>query len=233
VEISPMYPDYSQVVMEDKDLYTGYGYALINKTANKVAKTAIDNVRSWSDVKGAVHPYVEVLDQSPTFSLYQFWKHISIYIDLEGVYYLMAVRNVADNRVGSIQEFKLLNPYNITRILDSNNMDVGGYVETRKGMQRDIPKEMIIEIRDLNPFSEDIAYAMTDAAKESQFTLKTSGDHTRNALKHNINAPGIINTDVILPDEQFQNFKARVNAHTKGEPIFGNGAKPSHGKICQ
>jgi hypothetical protein len=65
---------------------------------------------------------------------------------------------------------------------------------------------------------------MIDAAKESQFTMKQSGDYTRHAIKNNMSAPGIIGTDVLLPDEEFENFKARVTNQEKGTPLFGNGS---------
>ena len=38
---------------------------------------------------------------------------------------------------------------------------------------------MIIEMAELNPFDEDKPFAMTDAAKDSQFTIKTADDYTR------------------------------------------------------
>ena len=218
-----MNPGWTDVRMSDQDLYTGYSYAAIRNRANKVSKIANKHVRTKSEVEDLEHPYLETLDLSRTFSNKQFWSEISTFMDLEGVYYLMAVRAVQDGRVGNIQEFKLLNPYNIRRVLDSESLKVTGYVETRKGFVREIPKELIIEIRELNPFDEDTPYAMTDAAKESQFILKTAGDYTRHALKHNVNAPGIISTDVILDEQEFRNFTERVKNHTKGEPIFGNG----------
>ena len=108
--------------------------------------------------------------------------------------------------------------------MDSTNPTiVKGYIETRKGMIREIPVDMIIEIRELNPFNEDDSLSMTDAAKENQFILKTAGDFTRFALRNNINAPGILSTDVVLEEEEFKKFMNRVKEHTKGEPIFGNG----------
>lgn len=210
--------------MSDQDFYTGYAYAAIRKNANKVARLAMENVRTESEKEDFIHPYLPLITDSNTFSEHQFWRDISTFLDLEGVYYLMAIRAAADGRFGEVQEFKMLNPYNIKRVLSGDQLEVVGYVETRKGMTREISKDMIIEIRDLNPFSEDAPFSMSDAARESQYTLKTGGDYTRNALKHNINAPGIITTDVILDKEQFENFTERVKQHTKGEPLFGNGA---------
>ncbi len=223
-----MFPNWTDVEISDRDLYSGYSYAAIRNRSNKVAKTAIDYVYTDSN-DDKMHPYLQLIDTSQTFSVYQFWNTISTYLDLEGVFYLMAVRSVITSdtgvsRYGYVKEFKLLNPYNIRRVLDKDTMTVAGYVETKSGMSREIPPEMIIDIRELNPFSDNEPFALTDALKESQFTLKTSGDYTRHTLKHNINAPGILTTDVILDDKEFTNFVERVKSHTKGEPLFGNGS---------
>ena len=223
-----MFPNWTDVEISDRDIYTGYSYAAIRNRSNKVAKTALDYVYTDSN-DDKMHPYLQLIDTSPTFSVYQFWNTISTYLDLEGVFYLMAVRNIATSdtgvtRYGNVKEFKLLNPYNIRRVLDKDTLKVAGYVETKSGMSREIPPEMIIDIRELNPFSDNEPFALTDALKESQFTLKTSGDYTRHTLKHNINAPGILTTDVILDDKEFTNFVERVKSHTKGEPLFGNGS---------
>lgn len=216
-----MKSDWTDLLMSDKDHYTGYSYAAIRNRSNIVSKLASENVK----IEGAeTHPYLDLIWNSNTFTEYQFWHDISTYLDLEGVYYLMAVRAVAEGRVGNVQAFKLLNPYNIRRVLSQDKLSVAGYLESKKGMVREIPKEMIIEMRELNPFDDELPYAMTDASKDSQFTLKTAGDYTRHAIKGNINAPGIISTDIILPDQDFANFASRVKSHTKGEPIFGNGS---------
>ncbi|MFA5300258.1 MAG: phage portal protein, partial [Lutibacter sp.] len=218
-----MRSDWTDVVMSDADLYTGYGYAAIRNRANKVARIATKEITTESSKKNFEHPYIETISKSPTFSNYNFWQSISTYLDLEGVYYLMAIRAVSPEKVGHIKEFKLLNPYNIRRVMDKDGINVGGYIETKNGFVREIPKEMIILIQELNPFDENKPYAMTDAAKESQFTLKTANDYTRHSLRNNINAPGILSTDVALEKEDFENFVKRVKNHKKGEPIFGNG----------
>lgn len=229
-----MIPGWDEVMMSDRDLYTGYSYAAIRNRSNAVARVALDHIRTDASKKitdaakkseePVIHPYLALISSSPTFSDHKFWADISTYLDLEGIYYLMALRNSNDSRTGDIQEFKMLNPYLIRRVLDPSTLEVTGYVETRGSLVREIPREMIIEMRELNPFDENAPYAMTDAAKESQFTLKTTGDYTRHSLKNNVNAPGILTTDVILPQPDFENFKSRIVNHTKGEPIFGNGS---------
>lgn len=230
----PLVQDWSKVVMTDKDLYTGYSFAAINNRANKLAQVATDNLKTDAEkriIKASrakeevvTHPYIELIDSSKTFSNYRFWYDISTFLDLEGVYYLMAVRAVDGERVGRVQEFKLLNSYNVRRIRNQETGEIGGYVESRDGLVREIPPQMIIDIRTLNPFSSDEPYAMTDALKEFQFTLKQAGDYTRHSLKNNMAAPGILSTDMLLEDEQFKNFVSRVTNQEKGLPLFGNGA---------
>lgn len=225
-------PNWSEILTNDKDLYTGYVYGAIRNRANYVARIAVDHVATKSDISNEtelVHPYLQMIWNSKTFSEYAFWYVISTYLDLEGVFYLMIVRAYDENRkqgtgsFGNALEFELLNPYNVRRIVNEKTLEVGGYVEMRNGLEREIPPEMIIEIRELNPFKPEDPYSMTDAAKDNQFTLKTAGDYTRHSIRGNINAPGIISTDVMLEDEKFKNFKARVQGHVKGGPIFANG----------
>lgn len=233
----PLVQDWSKVIMNDEESYTGYSYAAINKRANKVAYLALNNIKTRG-TKQAMdaarakeeelkHPYLSVIDESPTFSNFKFWHDIAAYLDLEGVYYLMVIRNFANDgsntRYGNIQAFKMLNPYNIRRIKNKETLAIGGYVEAREGLVREIPPEMIIEIRDLNPFNEDDPFSMIDAAKGSQYTLKQAGDYTRHSLKNNMAAPGIISTDMLLEPEQFSNFVSRVTNQEKGLPLFGNG----------
>lgn len=230
----PLVQDWSQVVMRDQDLYTGYSYGAIRNRANAIAQLATNNLKT--DASKAVmeaarakdesllHPYLPIIEASDSFDDYTFWKDISVFLDLEGVYYLMAVRTVSGNRVGHVQEFQMLNPFEVRRIINKDTLEVGGYVELRQGKSREIPPQMIIEMRELNPFSHEDPYSMGDAMRDSQFTMKSAGDYTRHSIRNNINAPGAISTDVQLDPEQFANFKARIVNHEKGEPIFGNGS---------
>lgn len=234
----PMIQDWSQVVMTDQDMYTGYMYASIRNRANGVAQLATNNLKTdaakqitetakKNDTE-VIHPYLDIIDSSPTFSNHKLWTDISTYLDLRGVYYLLVIRAVGSKddgttRVGNVQEFKLLNPYEIQRVFRKGTFELGGYTQNHKGFTRDIPPEMIIEIRELNPFDDDTPLGLSAAARDSQFTLKQAGDYTRHSLKNNMAAPGVLSTDVVLPDEQFDNFVSRVTNQEKGLPIFGNG----------
>ena len=236
----PLIQNWSEVKMSDEDMYTGYSYAAIVKRANRTSvvgrrfivtdasqKTKDRYAASEQDL---IHPYLQVVNRSKDFTKKQFWYEISTYLDLEGVYYLGTVRNSTTDEegkvsmVGAVQKFILTNPYEMRKVINETTGEVGGYVESHNGFYREWAPEQIIEIKMLNPFNKEKPYAMTDAAKESQFTLKQAGDYTRQTMQGNIASPGIITTDVLLDDQKFENFKARVTGRQKDEPIFGNGA---------
>ena len=236
-----LYPTWSDIKMSDSDMYRGYSYAVIQKRGNKVASLAKNNLKTWANPEvvdefqkkneTVLHPYLKLIEDSTKFTEKQFWKNISIYLDLAGRYYLGVVRSTVKPLNPNLPaittdptEFIMLNPYEVRRVVDKNGM-VAGYIERKKdGRYREWPVHQIIEFRELNPFDpENSQWAMTDAAKNAVYTINQSGDYTRQSLNGNIDAPGIITTDVLLNDEDFANFKSRVTQHTKGEPLFGNG----------
>lgn len=231
-----MAQDWSYLIMNEPDKYTGLMYAAIEKRANLVVRLADENLRTKSSKAAAdaakkrneilQHPYLPIIDSSLGFSDYEFWHNIPVYLDLKGVYYLGVIRTVAEGRVGEVQSFEMLNPYQVarvTRIVDGK-VEVGGYREWQGAYYRDWPVQQIIDMRKLNPFNPDEPYSMSDAGKDSQFTLKQAGDYTRRALRNNAGSPGIYSTDVVLEDEMFEMFVARIRQTDKGEPIIANGA---------
>jgi hypothetical protein len=232
---SRMPSTWSTPQITDEDFYTGYGFAVINKRANRsvvlgkkylFTEAKEDLVKKAND-KGEriVHPYLSLIRDSIDFSERDFWYDISTYLDLEGIYYLMAVRTVTQGgRVGNIQKFTLLNPYWVKPVVN-NKGELGGYAESNPEMgNRIIPKEMIIPIKLLNPFNPNKTYSLADAARDSQFTLKQANDFARESIDGNLNAPGILSSAIELPDDQFDNFVNRIKSHGRGEPLFGNGA---------
>lgn len=221
--------------ISDEDFYTGIGYAVINKRANRsvvlgknfLFTSAKDEIQKDANTKGiqVEHPYLSLIRDSMDFAERDFWYDISTYLDLEGIYYLMAVRAVTGNgKVGNIQKFSLLNPYWVRPVINSDG-ELGGYVENNPHLgNREIRKELIIPIKLLNPFDPQKTYSLADAARDSQFTIKQANDFARESINGNLNAPGILSSAIELPDDQFDNFVSRVKNHGKGEPLFGNGA---------
>lgn len=232
---SRMPSTWSTPQISDEDFYTGYGFAVINKRANRsvvlgkkfLFTEATDAIteKANEDRTKIVHPYLTLIKESTDFSERDFWYDISTYLDLEGIYYLMAVRTVTPSGVvGNIQKFSLLNPYWVKPVINSKG-ELGGFAESNphKG-NRIIPKEMIIPISLLNPFDPTKPYSLADAARDSQFTLKQANDFARESINGNLNAPGILSSAIELPDDQFDNFVDRIKNHGHGEPLFGNGA---------
>lgn len=220
--------DSDPILLSDTDYYIGYLFAAIRNRGNRVAQLATENLKTRlnDDNDAPLHPMLEVIDASPTFSNYYFWKTLSTFIDLEGVAYLFALRNFNETTVGDIQELKLLNPYNIQKVFNSQGI-LAGYREYLNGMYRELPLQQVIAIYDLNPFSVYDGFAVTDAAKQSQYLNQQAGAFTRHAMKKNIGQRGLITTEVILEDEEFENFKGRVRAQGgldgAGDFLFGNG----------
>lgn len=227
-------PTWSGVTVAPEDSYRGYPYAAVQRKGNRVASIAKRNL--YVDVtpellqeyqklgKDPIHPYLKLIQESTSFSTKKFWKTISIYLDLAGRYYLGVVRQPTNYGVSYVKKFVLLNPFEIRRVIDRNGQ-VAGYVEYKAdGRKRNWQPHQIITFIEESPFDTSQPWSMVDAAKPAIYTLNQSGDHTRQSLNGNLNAPGIITTDVILDDIDFENFKARIMAGTKGEPIFANGA---------
>src|SRR5215212_8877193 len=102
----PMVQDWSRLIMNEEDKYTGVMFAAINKRANLVAQLAIESLRTDATKtimeaakrKGetVVHPYLEVIDRSLDFTNYDFWFNTPTYIDLRGLAYIGVIRAVGD-----------------------------------------------------------------------------------------------------------------------------------------
>lgn len=208
---------------KDENLFKGYLFAAIRNRANAVAQLATEHIKTrWDDEKKTDdHPYLAVIDNSK-FSNYFFWNAQPYFLDLKGVSYMLAVRNVTENRVGAIQYFDILNPYHINK----NINDATGeyiYTETRKGRVRKIPEDMLITAKTMNPFDLEEGMDIIGAARDAQTLNQKATDYTRNALKKNVGQRGLLSTDVILEPEDFENLKAAVEASAQGEFIYSNG----------
>jgi hypothetical protein len=219
-------------VLTDEDFYSGYGYAIIERRANRAVILGTEYTYTKStkkDGSSSEHPYLKLINDSLDFTAEDFWYEYSRYMDLEGVHYVLAVRTVTNQKmkngytkVGNVQSMEILNPYRVRRVFNHEG-ELGGYVESRDDMERVIPKEMMIEVIKKNPVDRKKSFSMTDAASDAQFVLKQAADYSRKSIRNNINAPGLITSDIIMDDYEFENFKQRVKSHTEGEPLFGNG----------
>lgn len=219
-------------VLSDEDMYTGYGFSIIERRANRAVELGTSYTYTKTtkkDGSSVEHPYLTLINDSLDFTAEDFWYEYSRYMDLEGVFYILVNRTVMNTklsngytRVGNAQYFKFLNPYQVRRVFDLEG-NLGGYVEQRDGMVRELPVEMIIPVMRVNPVDRKKSFSLGDAVSDSQFVMKQAADYQRKAIKNNVNAPGLITSDIIMEDYEFENFKERVKNHTPGEPLFGNG----------
>lgn len=233
---TPALPDWHEVFLDESDKYTGYMYAAITRRANKVTWLATYNLRTGAadelsnsakaQEQELKHPYLDIIDESPTFANDEFWRTSQTYIDLRGHYYLFCKRGQVGKTTGEIQEFKLLNPYDITEVWDKENMQIVGYVETHEGMTRELPPYMIIRIKPLNPFSQIKPWSLADAAKSAQYGLKETSDQITTGSRRNRKYPGVImlgGNNVALDPEQVENWKNRMRGKAKDdEPMFAS-----------
>lgn len=219
-------------VLSDEDFYTGYGYSIIERRANRAIALGTEYTYTKTtkkDGKQVEHPYLKLINDSLEFTAEDFWYEYSRYMDLEGVFYILVARTVTTvkqkngyTKVGNIQQLKFLNPYEVRRVFDIDG-NLGGYVEQHDGRMRELPVEMIIPVLRVNPVDRKKTFSLADAASDAQFVLKQAADYSRKSIRNNINAPGLITSDIIMDDYEFENFKERVKNHTQGEPLFGNG----------
>lgn len=210
----------------DQELYKGYLYSAIHNRAIATAQLATDHLKTrWDDPeKEDSHPYLDIIDKS-NFSNYYFWVSQPHFLDLKGVSYILAVRNANGERYGAVQYFDVINPYNVQKNINSASGEVI-YTETRDGGMRKLPEHMIIEARNFNPFDTSSGLAMIDAARDAQVLNRDASDYTRNALRDNVGQRGLLSTDVILDEKDFQNLKSGVEANSGsgvGKFIYANG----------
>ena len=100
---TPLYADWAEIKVPDSEMYSGYTYAVIQKRSNKVARLAKTNLKTYAKPEvvdefqkrneTVYHPYLKLIEDSTEFTEKQFWKNISIYLDLAGRYYLGVIRS--------------------------------------------------------------------------------------------------------------------------------------------
>lgn len=223
--------DLDIVEMQPREYYTGQLYAAIRTRANRVAYLAREHTKTrlFNDPNQELaiaedqHPYLKLINESPSFANTYFWRSLSTFLDLTGKAYIFVLRNPGNgNLVGTPKEFKIVNPYNLTRVVNESTGDTK-YIETRGAAWREIPEEQLIVVQSFNPFNLNDGYAMVDAARDDQFSIQQARDYTRKAVKKNVGQRGLLTTDVIMDDIEFKNFKDKVKAGETGDFLFGNG----------
>lgn len=216
--LSPSNAFKTEATISPREFYRGYGYGVVSRRGEYTANYIIDNVYAKNDKdEGDLdHPYLDAILNSPDIDPFELFKNVSEDRDLFGY-----------GLIGFYQEGLKFTVYNIdarnVRIIRSSSNEILGISETRNGQVRDIGPRNYVLVRRTDRLS-DGELSLAEAANTSSAVLSRSSAFTAAAIDNNINAPGIIGTDVILPDNIAANFKRNIQSHTKGEPIFSNGS---------
>lgn len=227
-----------------EEIYTGVVYRAITTIANRTAQVLINNTilvdSSGEEIELENNPYWNAIQESPTFTQFEFFYGMATYLQLGGFAPILAVRNFnmgADYQptsVGDIKELKLLSPYNLKLLLSDEDDALIGYEEvikmhngqtkTRKlGIPHVIPAKMF------NPFDNLLGFGVTTAANDYQYTARAAGKYTRRAMRNNISASGIITVNKQLDGTMRENFKNEMKSRyaseaADGSPILAFGA---------
>lgn len=222
--------EFNLVEMQPREYYVGQLYGAIRTRANRVAALAKEHTKTriFDDPEAEIdeqHPYLKLINESPSFPNTFFWRAMSTFLDLTGTAYIFVLRNPGNGSIlGEPQEFKIVNPYNLTKYVKGSNPDEYTYIETRGAAWREIPKEQLIIIRSFNPFNLEEGYAMVEAAKDDQFSIQQARNYTRTAVKDNVGQRGMLAPEQVLSDEDYTNFQNAIADKGKGGKFFTSNA---------
>ena len=242
----------SEVDIEKEHLYRGYGYGIIQATANTGVNAAEDNIRTTcsslqrellrQNDDQIVHPYIKLWQNSPYFSEYQFWIKYFTYIQLKGEFFIYMnrkklvgadkYRRGTKNLCSPTAYMKILNPYEMSPKSYDDEGNVTEWTRTIKSHHLGSGKALtqtykaheIIHVCFPTPWDEQVPYSLLDATKENLFTLENARDFTRHALVNNQNSPGLLSVNGDFPtQEDFDNYVQMLKNHEDGEVIVAAG----------
>lgn len=226
--------------LEGNSLYTGYLHAALNLRKNAFSDFCEKEIvtESFSEKeKDKYHPYLRLIEESKTVSEYEFWQDAITDYDMNGEVFIFLLRRVVySDEKDPITGKRIISHIGLPtsiRVLDANKVNVLrnglgyviGYEEwIDSGHKRTFLPEQIIHIINKSPFNKKLPFSIFDAAKYYQYTLNKSTEFTKAALLNNLNTPGIVATDQILNDSEYDNLVSRINGHEAGKVIIADGA---------
>lgn len=208
----------TEATISPQEFYRGYGFGVVSRRGEYTSNYIIDNIYAKNDKDEAdlEHPYWKAIMSSDDIDPFELLKNVSEDRDLFGFGVVGFYQDGLDFHVYEIDARNV-------RIIRSTTNEILGISETRNGQVRDIGPRNYVLIRRTDRLS-DGELSLAEAANTSSAVLSRSAAFTASAIDNNINSPGIIGTDVILPDNIAANFKRNIQSHIKGEPIFSNGS---------
>lgn len=221
----------------EQSLYNGYLFSALELRRNSFAEFAEENIVTTTEresIKDPYHPYLKLIEESQNATEYEFWQELITDWDMRGEFFIFLLRrvvykkdkdgkNVLDH-IGLPTAIEVLDANKVITLRNALG-EVVGYEEWLDNTHKRVfAPEQIIHVWNKNPFDKKDPYSIFDAAKDYQFTLNKGTDFTQAALANNSNTPGIISTDQILNDSEYDNLVARINSHEAGRVIVTDGA---------
>lgn len=222
----------------EKDLFSGYLFAALDLRKTVFSEFCEENIvtRVYNDHSfQEKHLYLDLIESSNKSTEFDFWNDIMSDWDTKGEFYLFILRRVVykkeKDKDGNYVLEHLGKPVSI-EVLDANQVNplkrggkVVGYEQWVDASHRRVfAPEQIIHVMNKNPFQKDQAYSIFDIAKDYQYTMNRSSDFTKAAIVNNTNTPGILSTDQVLNDQEYDNLVAQINSHEAGKLIFSDGS---------
>lgn len=226
----------------NESLYSGYLFSALDLRKNSFAEFAEDNIITKSEresITDPYHPYLRLIEESKTSTEFEFWQDLITDWDMKGEFYIFLLRRVVYSErklpgtskkeryvshIGMPTAIEVLDANTVTRLTDGLGKVLGYEQWLDDTHKRVFAPEQIIHVWNKNPFKKDQPYSIFDAAKDYQFTLNKSTFYTQAAISNNSNTPGIISTDQILNESEYDNFVARINSNEAGKIIITDGA---------
>lgn len=215
----------------------GYLYAALNFRKENFADYAEENIVCEDKNKeGLTHPYLELIENSKVEDEYEFWRDLINDYDMRGEAYIFLLRRVVYKpesvpgkkreveHIGMPTAIEQLDAKNMTILRNSNDQIVGYRERLDSGHVREFLPEQIIRVYNKHPFDPDKVLSIFDACKDYQYTINKGSEFTQAALLNNTNSPGIISTDTVLTQEEYDNLVSRINGHEAGKWIVTDGA---------
>lgn len=227
----------------EEDLLSGYLFAALDLRKTVFAEFCEENIITTIKKDHSfetIHPYLKLIEESKTSTEFEFWNDIMTDWDMKGEFYLFLLRRVVykkeKDKDGNYVLEHLGKPVSI-EVLDANTVKplyrknlkgveiLVGYEQWVDGSHRRVfAPEQIIHVRNKNPFHKNKAYSIFDIAKNYQYTMNKSSEFTTSAIVNNTNTPGILSTDQVLNDQEYDNLVAQINGHEAGKLIFTDGS---------
>ena len=216
----------------------GYLYAALERRKEVFAEYAEENVVSEDkNSKSLMHPYLRLIENSKVEDEYEFWRDLIADYDMYGEAYIFVLRRVVYDKtqakpgeklepthIGTPTAIKQLDASKMTILRNGQNEIVGYREQVDSTHVRNYLPEQIIRIYNKHPLDPERPLSVFDACKDYQYTINKGSEYSQAALANSTNTPGIISTESVLTQEEYDNLISRINGHESGKFIITDGA---------